>query len=140
MPRALKIDDDGALPALQWAVPFGEISMSSYMLLFWAPKHLLAKPRSAEQARESGERWDAWQQTLQAAGHSVTGAQLGAGGRCVTGATQIVAERTFGNDDVMGGYFVVSASSLDEATELAKGCPVLQSGGTVEVRPVMDAD
>lgn len=27
-----------------------------------------------------------------------------------------------------------------EATDLAKGCPVLQSGGTVEVRPVMGAD
>ena len=38
------------------------------------------------------------------------------------------------------GYFVVSASSLEQATDLAKGCPVLQSGGTVEVRPVMVAD
>ena len=114
--------------------------MSSYMLLFWAPKHLLAMPRSAEQARESGERWHAWQQALRAADHSVSGAQLEAGGRCVKGPGRTVTEETFGSDDVMGGYFVLSAASLDEATELAKGCPVLQSGGTVEVRHVMEAD
>jgi hypothetical protein len=43
---------------------------------------------------------------------------------------------TFGGDHAMGGYFVVWASKLAEAAELAKGCPVLQSGGTVEVRPI----
>jgi hypothetical protein len=32
-----------------------------------------------------------------------------------------------------GGYSIVSAGSLDEAAALAKGCPVLTGGGTVEV-------
>ena len=31
------------------------------------------------------------------------------------------------------GYSVLSADNLQAATELAKGCPVLSSGGTVEV-------
>ena len=51
-----------------------------------------------------------------------------------------VVNGPFGGDHVMGGYFVVSASSLEEATELAKGCPVLGNGGTVEVRPIMDTE
>jgi hypothetical protein len=114
--------------------------MNSYMLLFWAPKQVLAKPRSPEQARASGEMWHAWDQALRKAGHSVTGAQLEAGGRCVTGAGKTIVDGAFGGDHAMGGYFVVSASSLDQATELAKGCPILQNGGTVEVRPVMDAE
>jgi hypothetical protein len=114
--------------------------MASYMLLFWAPKHLLSKPRSPEQARESGEWWHAWEQALREAGHSVTGAQLDEAGRRVTGAEKVIADGAFGDDYVMGGYFLVSASSLEEATELAKGCPILQNGGTVEVRPVMGMD
>jgi hypothetical protein len=114
--------------------------MNSYMLLFWAPKHLLAAPRSPEQATESGERWHAWAEELKEAGHSVTGAQLEAAGQCVRGAQKIVAEGAFGSDHLMGGYFIVSASSLEQATELAKGCPVLQNGGTVEVRPIMETD
>jgi hypothetical protein len=31
------------------------------------------------------------------------------------------------------GYSIVQAGSLDEATALAKGCPVLSSGGEIEV-------
>lgn len=114
--------------------------MQSFMLLFWAPKHLLAKPRSPDHARESGEKWHSWALALNAAGHSVTGAQLEAGGAYVTGSEKTVFDGTFGGEHVMGGHFVVWASNLAEAAELAKGCPVLQSGGTVEVRPIMDVD
>jgi hypothetical protein len=114
--------------------------MMSYVLLFWAPKHVLAKPRSPEQERESRERWHAWHHAPSGAGHSVTGAQLEASGRCVAGAEKTIVDGSFGDNHVMGGYFIVSASSLEEATALAEGCPVLQSGGTVEVRPIMNAD
>lgn len=33
----------------------------------------------------------------------------------------------------LSGYSVVSADSLDGAVELAKGCPVLEIGGVVDV-------
>ena len=29
------------------------------------------------------------------------------------------------------GYSIVKAESLDEAVELAKGCPILQAGGLI---------
>ena len=32
-----------------------------------------------------------------------------------------------------GGYSVIDADSLDDATKKADGCPALQNGGTVEV-------
>jgi hypothetical protein len=38
----------------------------------------------------------------------------------------------------LGGYFVVEASNLDEAVELASTMPHLQDGGSVEVRPIWD--
>ncbi len=38
----------------------------------------------------------------------------------------------------LGGYSIVSADSLGAATELAKGCPVLAAGGTVEVYEVLE--
>ncbi|MBI5948157.1 MAG: hypothetical protein HY875_08470 [Chloroflexi bacterium] len=37
------------------------------------------------------------------------------------------------------GYSVVKAASLDAATKLAKGCPVLSSGGSVEVYETFNA-
>ncbi|MGH3341095.1 MAG: YciI family protein [Propionibacteriaceae bacterium] len=33
----------------------------------------------------------------------------------------------------MGGYSIINAESLAEATKKADGCPVLESGGSVEV-------
>ena len=114
--------------------------MNTYMLLFWAPTKILAMPRSPEQERESGAAWHSWQEALRSAGHLVTGAQLDGAGRCVAGAKKTVTDGPFGGDHVMGGYFVVTASSLEQATDLAKGCPVLRNGGTVEVRPIMNTD
>jgi len=36
----------------------------------------------------------------------------------------------------LGGYSQVKADSYDEAVELAMGCPILQAGGSVEVREI----
>ena len=44
------------------------------------------------------------------------------------------------NDWLVTGYSILEAGSLDEATEMAKSCPHLDSGGTVrvyELTPVM---
>jgi hypothetical protein len=38
--------------------------------------------------------------------------------------------------ELIGGYTLVKAESLDEAAELAKGCPILAFGGNVEVREI----
>jgi hypothetical protein len=39
--------------------------------------------------------------------------------------------------EAVGGYSIIKAKDLKEASELAKGCPILAVGGTVEVRPIL---
>jgi hypothetical protein len=46
-------------------------------------------------------------------------------------------QRGSGGDPV-SGYSLIEAESIDAAAELARGCPVLQSGGTVEVGETMN--
>ncbi len=36
--------------------------------------------------------------------------------------------------NTVGGYLVISAKNLAEAAMIAKGCPILNNGGTVELR------
>jgi hypothetical protein len=36
----------------------------------------------------------------------------------------------------IGGYTLIKAASLEEAAEIAKGCPILTVGGNVEVREI----
>jgi hypothetical protein len=39
--------------------------------------------------------------------------------------------------DSIGGYMLIEAKNMDQAVELAKGCPILESDGTVEIRPIV---
>ncbi|SHL93590.1 YciI family protein [Mucilaginibacter sp. OK098] len=54
----------------------------------------------------------------------------------------IVTNGPFGEiKETIGGYIIVKASSVDEAVEFAKGCPVLQGeGNSVEVRKIFKGD
>ena len=38
--------------------------------------------------------------------------------------------------DLVGGYIVIQAENLAHAAEISKGCPILEVGGSVEVRPI----
>lgn len=40
--------------------------------------------------------------------------------------------------EAVGGYFIVQAGSLEQAVEIAKGCPMLEYGAVVEVRPIAE--
>ena len=42
--------------------------------------------------------------------------------------------------DLVGGFTLVEARDIDQAVELSRGCPILDGGGSVEVRPVMKMD
>ena len=42
--------------------------------------------------------------------------------------------------DLVGGFTLVEARDIDHAVELSRGCPILDGGGSVEVRPVMKMD
>ena len=43
-----------------------------------------------------------------------------------------------GGANPVSGYSVIEADSLEAAADLAKGCPVLSSGGSVEVAETFD--
>ena len=38
--------------------------------------------------------------------------------------------------EAVAGFFIIQADSFDDAVEIAKGCPGLDFGQTVEVRPI----
>jgi hypothetical protein len=40
--------------------------------------------------------------------------------------------------EVLGGYYVLDASNLDEALEFAQQIPAVRLGGAVEVRPLVE--
>jgi hypothetical protein len=41
------------------------------------------------------------------------------------------------NEDMIGGYVVIEANDYAAAVAVAKGCPILENGGAVEVREII---
>jgi hypothetical protein len=63
--------------------------------------------------------------------------QLGNHGMLVTSDLQ-TTEGMYGADSqTLGGYMIIRAASILEATELAKNCPILLMGGSVEARDIV---
>ena len=72
--------------------------------------------------------WTAWFESI--ADRQVDRGGL-AGGREISGSG--IEELPFGADS-MTGYTLIEAESLDEATKIAEGCPVVASTRVYEVR------
>jgi hypothetical protein len=95
---------------------------------------------SPEQSEKIMQKWVAWMEELGKNGHlKDRGQPLDAAGKVVRGKQKIVTDGPYTESkDVVGGYTLVEAKDLAQAAELSKGCPIFDSGGLVEVRPVME--
>ena len=92
-----------------------------------------------ERAQQSMQRWMRWMQELEANGHlKDRGQPLDRTGKVVRGQQKSVVDGPYTEaKDLVGGYSIVEARDIDHAVELSRGCPILDGGGSVEVRPVM---
>jgi hypothetical protein len=90
-----------------------------------------------EQMQEHMQKWGQWIGEAMAKGWMTNpGDALTPEGRLVD-AKKVVTDGPFvESKEVLGGFSIVQADSLDAAAELAKGCPGLLFGGKVEVRPL----
>jgi hypothetical protein len=96
------------------------------------------KERLPPQEREAGmQRWRAWLGEGFQKGWLVDAGDALKRERRFLNAKMIVSDGPFAESkEVIGGFSIVQAETLDEAAELAKGCPALLYGGTVEVGPL----
>ena len=111
---------------------------SAFLLLFrnaGPDVHALLSP--AERVALA-QRWNDWYDGLAQRGKVKHGQPLELTGRVVSGARgERVTDGPFAEaKEVVGGYIFLTVADLDEATEIAKGCPGLPLGLSVEVRPV----
>ncbi len=110
--------------------------MKDFALLFRQPSfdHSKASP---EEMQALGKKWADWAGSIAAQGNlsnnglrlDLTGKVLKAGGVVTDGPFVEIRE-------MLGSFIVVKADSLEDATTLAHGCPVLDAGGSVEIRPI----
>lgn len=84
----------------------------------------------AEQAAVMA-KWEAWYGEL--------GGSILDGGNPFAQTKNVTADGVTGpNDNPATGYTIVDATDIDAAVAAAKGCPILESGGSVEVAEAID--
>jgi hypothetical protein len=114
---------------------------SAYLLIFRDKTPDVYRQLSPDQRQELLDQWNAWYDGLAVQGKVQHGHPLQSTGRVVSGARgeRVVDGPYLESKEAVGGYFMLTVDSLDEATEIAQRCPSLAYGITVEVRPVADA-
>ncbi len=98
--------------------------MAKYLFVY----HGGGMPESEEEGRKQMEAWGTW---LGSMGDKVIDGGNPVGPSTTVGSDGAVAKD--GGSNPATGYGLFEAKDLDQATELAKGCPILASGGSVEL-------
>lgn len=93
---------------------------------------------SPEQMNKSMQKWVTWFKELGANGHiKDPGHPLEGAGKVVSGRHKNVHDGPYAEaKDIVNGYMLIEARDLAHAVEISKGCPILDVGGSVEVRPI----
>jgi hypothetical protein len=93
-----------------------------------------------DQRAQLTRRWNEWVEGLLAQGKVAHARPLGLTGRVVSGAAgERVTDGPYAEGkEIVGGYVFLRVADLNEATAIAKQCPGLPLGLTVEVRPVAE--
>ena len=109
--------------------------MARFLFIYRGASDTAAR-MTPEERQQHLQKWESWIGEGMRKGWMLDpGNGLKTEGRVVN-AKKVVTDGPFvETKDVVGGYSIVQAESLDAAAEHAKGCPILLRGGTVEVRP-----
>lgn len=96
---------------------------------------------SPEQMQQTMRKWMEWRDSLEKNGHiQQLGERLDGAGKVIRGKSKAVTDGPFVEvKDFIQGYLLLKAKDMDEAVELGQGCPILESDGTVEIRPFVSA-
>ncbi|HSR41036.1 MAG TPA: YciI family protein [Longimicrobiales bacterium] len=116
--------------------------MTDFLLIYEGGDPNWAENRTPEEIQAVMEQWGVWFERLEKSGHLRSpGHPLAPGGAVLrSNGDRIETDRALPEvKELIGGYSVIAAESLDEAVDLAKGSPFLSNnpGGSVVVRPVL---
>jgi len=111
--------------------------MKEFILLFRNASSN-APQLTPEQMKEISKPWQDWMGSLAAQNKIVNiGARLANEGATVK-PEDVVTDGPYAEiKEILLGFTIIKADTLEEAIELSKGCPVLAMGGNVEVRPIV---
>jgi hypothetical protein len=113
-----------------------ELTMANFLFVYRGGGDAHAK-MTPDELQQHMQKWTNWiGEGFQKGWMLDAGDALTQEGRVVH-AKKVVTDGPFAESkEIVGGFSIVQADTIDAAAELAKGCPALLTGGKVEVRPL----
>jgi hypothetical protein len=114
--------------------------MSEFVLLYRStPEAHHEAMGTPERAKQSRARWSVWIQDVTAKGQlKSVGLPLEGSGSVVRGRSRSMTDGPYvETKEMVAGFSIIEAKDIAEAARIASGCPILEGGGSVEVRPVV---
>lgn len=106
-----------------------------FLLIFRSPQ--AGPDPTPEEMQQIFGKWMAWMKGMKAKGQYVGGDRLDESGKVLRPRGSSVTDGPYAEaKETVGGYIIVSADTLAQAAEIAKGCPGLEGETIVEVRPI----
>jgi hypothetical protein len=108
---------------------------NEFMFVFRFEPNFNYQPSAAEM-NEMHQQWGAFIGNIAIQEKLVSTHQLSFEGKQISADKIITDGITIANNQTIAGNMIVKANTIDEAVEMAKNCPILFMGGTVEVRAI----
>ncbi len=111
--------------------------MKDFVLIFRSDSRVEVK-LTPEGLATMSKDWENWMGGIAAQNKLVSpGKRLGFDGRSVKPGNIVTNGPYAEIKEMIAGLTIIRADSIEEATEIAKNCPILNGGGNVEVRDVI---
>ncbi len=111
------------------------VQNNEFMLVFRFEPNFNYQPTELEM-NEMHQNWGAFIGNISIKEKLVSTHQLGFEGKQIFADKTVLDGIKISENQTLAGNMIVRANSLDEAVEMAKECPILLMGGTVEVRSI----
>ena len=112
--------------------------MKDFMMLFHSEPNPDFNP-TPEQIQAEVKAWEDWIGSIGAQGKLKNpGEALGFEGKTMHSDGSITDGPYAEMKEIVGGFIIVSTATIEDAINLANGCPALDNGGKVEVRDIMN--
>lgn len=109
--------------------------MAKFLFIYRDPIEMATAQPTPEEMQSVLEKWGEWIGKFSATGNIVDpGDGLQPTGKHIT-AKGVVTDGPFAESkEILGGYSVIEAGDYDQALAVARECPALAFGGSIEIR------
>ena len=109
--------------------------MNNYIIIFREPDGRKESPHTNEEIKLHRSNWAAWWEKWTATGNLTGGSALTLEGRLINDNGSTISKQIHHvGTEIIGGFLLLKATTLDEATQIASSCPIFEFGGYAEVR------